>query len=109
MDVQSLPSRLEGASARIPGSMDELDGPVSGTVVLPLRLVWSGPPDFDVADRRERLTLYCTLLDCGRRDDIVRYIHPEHLRDDWPRIRKSTSRQLVALWERHLPELAAAA
>ena len=109
MDVRSLPSRFEGASARLPTALADLRGPDSGTVVLPIRLVWSGPPDFDVSDSRERLTLYCTLLDCGQRADTTRYMHPDLLRADWPRIRRSTSRQLVELWEKQIPELAAAA
>ena len=108
MDVRSLPSRLEGATKRIPRRLADLRGPRTGTVVLPTRLAWSGPPDFDVSDSRERLTLYCTLLDCGQRDDIEQYVHPGLLRDDWPRIRRLTSRQLTAVWEQHLPELAAA-
>lgn len=71
-----------------------------------MRLAWSGPGEFDVSDPGQRLTLYCPLLDCGQRDDIVRYVNAELLRRDWPRIRKLTSRGLITLWERRLPDLA---
>jgi hypothetical protein len=102
-----LPSRLIGASARIPESLSELQGPDSGTVSLPLRLAWSGPDTFDVSDPGARLTLYRTLLDCGQRYDIIEYVNAELLCRDWPRIRRLTSRRLIAIWERRLPDLAA--
>ncbi|MEU5726533.1 hypothetical protein [Micromonospora sp. NPDC047738] len=72
-----------------------------------MQLAWSGPADYDVGDPHERLTLYCLLLDCGQRDDIVRYVNPTLLRRDWPRIKRLTARRLTALWERRLPELCA--
>jgi len=101
-----LPSRLMGVTARIPESLDQLEGPDHGLVSLPIRLAWSGPTEFDVADPGARLTLYCTLLDCGQRRDIIEYVNAELLRLDWPRIRRLTSRRLIAVWERRLPGLA---
>ncbi|MCI4064337.1 hypothetical protein MRQ36_17725 [Micromonospora sp. R77] len=102
-----LPSRLAGAAERIPESLASLAGPDEGRVTLPLRLAWSGLTEFDVADPRQRLTLYRTLIDCGQRYDITRYVNADLLRQDWPRIRRLTARRLVAVWERRLPELAA--
>ncbi|MEV4712442.1 hypothetical protein [Micromonospora sp. NPDC049374] len=103
--TETLPSRLAGAADRIPTSLEQLTGPDCGHVVLPLRLAWSGLSEFEISDPRQRLTLYRTLLDCGQRDDIVRYVNATLLRHDWPRIRRLTSRRLVAIWERQLPEL----
>ncbi|MFF5176001.1 hypothetical protein ACFY3U_25715 [Micromonospora sp. NPDC000089] len=100
-----LPSRLIGVADRIPESLSALRGPDRGRVSLPLRLAWSGPTDFDIDDPRERLTLYCLLLDCGQHDDIVRFVDGGLLRRDWPRIRRLTARRLISLWERRLPEL----
>ncbi|WP_320065942.1 hypothetical protein [Micromonospora sp. RTGN7] len=102
-----LPSRLVGAADRIPATLGLLTGPDRGRVSLPVRLAWSGPTDFDVSDPRERLTLYCLLLDCGQREDLLRYVNAGLLRRDWPRIRRLTARRLIALWERCLPDLAA--
>lgn len=102
-----LPSRLLGVADRIPASLDRLHGPDHGQVTLPVRLAWSGPTEFDVADPQERLTLYCLLLDCGQREDIVRYVNPHLLRRDWPRIKRLTARRLTTLWERRLPDLCA--
>ncbi|MER7458280.1 hypothetical protein [Micromonospora sp. NPDC126480] len=105
MSPTALPSRLIGAADRIPASLDLLAGPDHGRVALPVRLAWSGLTEFDVTDPRQRLTLYRTLLDCGQREDIIRYVNPSLLRADWPRIRRLTSRRLIALWERKLPGL----
>ncbi|WP_346536462.1 hypothetical protein [Micromonospora sp. DPT] len=101
-----LPSRMNGVADRIPESLGLLAGPDQGRVTLPLRLCWSGLSEFDVADPRQRLTLYRTLMDCGQREDIIRYVNATLLRRDWPRIRRLTARRLIALWERRLPELA---
>ncbi|MEU4368036.1 hypothetical protein [Micromonospora chersina] len=105
--TEALPSRLLGVVDRIPPSLGLLAGPDQGRVSLPVRLAWSGPSEFDVTDPRERLTLYCLLLDCGQRDDFIRYVNPTLLRRDWPRICRLTTRRLTRLWERKLPELAA--
>ncbi|MGW9192860.1 hypothetical protein [Micromonospora chersina] len=105
--TDALPSRLLGVVDRIPASLGLLAGPDQGRVSLPVRLAWSGPTEFDVTDSRQRLTLYRTLMDCGQRDDIVRYVNATLLRHDWPRIRRLTARRVIALWERRLPELAA--
>jgi hypothetical protein len=101
-----LPSRLIGVEKRIPKSLTLLEGPATGTVILPNRLAWSGPKDFDVDNPAQRLTLYRTLLDCGQLPDMIAYVNADHFREDWPRIRRLTSRRLITLWESILPELA---
>jgi len=57
---------------------------------------------------RQRLTLYSILLDCGQHDDIATYVNRVRLSADWPNMRRLTSRELIGIWERQLPELAAA-
>jgi hypothetical protein len=99
---------LDGAASRIPSSLNLLTGPDHGLVALPVRLAWSGLHEYDVGNPLERLTLYRTLLDCGQLMDIIRYVNAELLQRDWPRIRRLTSRRLIAIWERRLPDLAAA-
>ncbi|MFC0004525.1 hypothetical protein [Micromonospora siamensis] len=102
-----LPSRLIGVADRIPESLSALRGPTEGRVSLPLRLAWTGLSEYDVSDPRQRLTLYRTLIDCGQRGDIMRYVNAQLLHADWPRIRRLTARRVIAIWERRLPELAA--
>ena len=107
--MTALPSRLIGLADRIPESLDALAGPASGRVTLPVRLAWSGPQDFDVADPGQRLTLYTTLLDCGQREDIERYVNAALFVHDWPRIRRLTGHRIVAVWESKLRGLVQAA
>ncbi len=101
-----LPSRREGVVRRLPESLGQLAGPESGQVALPVRLAWSGRREFDVANPKQRLTLYRLLLDCGQRSDFIEFMNAWLLREDWPRIRRLTARRLIALWERRLPDLA---
>ncbi|MFI5835962.1 hypothetical protein ACIA5A_20045 [Micromonospora sp. NPDC051300] len=105
--TEALPSRLLGVADRIPASLDELGGPDRGRVRLPIRLAWSGLTTFDVEDSGQRLTLYRTLMDCGQREDIARYVNPVLLREDWARIRRLTARRVIAVWESRLPGLTA--
>jgi hypothetical protein len=92
---------------RIP-EWDEFAGPATGVVTLPNRLYRSGDARFDVGDRRERLTLYTTLLGEGRRKDIARWVNPQHLVADWSSVRRLTARDLISVWESCLPALATA-
>ena len=105
--ADALPSRYAGVEDRIP-AWEAFRGPESGVVQLPHRLAWSGPTSYDVSDMRQRLTLYSVLLDCGQRDDVARYVSRALLSADWPNLRRLTSRELIGIWERQLPQLAAA-
>jgi len=102
-----MPSRYTGVEDRIP-TWQAFHGPDRGVVQLPHRLAWSGPTAYDVGDMRQRLTLYSILLDCGQRDDIAAYVNRVLLNADWPNTHRLTSREPIGIWERQLPELAAA-
>lgn len=84
----------------LPRDLDELRGPTTGTIRLPLRLYWSGPDpqnvewDLGVAQRRARL--YEVLLREGGLDDQRELINgielvrlwdvmyvPQHIRIAW--------------------------
>jgi hypothetical protein len=107
VSIDALPSRYANARDRIP-SWDAFQGPDHGVVHLPHRLAWSGLTFFDVEDMRQRLTLYSILLDCGQSDDAATFINRNLLSADWPNLRRLTSRELIGIWERQLPALAAA-
>lgn len=81
-----LPRRLSTA-ARIPERLADLHGPADGTVVLPVHLTWHDLREFDVSDGPERLLLYTIVLSKGARNDVARFLHPDLLREDWPRLR----------------------
>ncbi|MEU7906848.1 hypothetical protein [Actinoplanes sp. NPDC049118] len=107
MTSEVLPSRFSTAAERIP-HWDELCGPTAGVVVLPNRLCWSGPDDFDVTDPAERLTLYTLLMSCGQRADVAAYVNGALLRRDWQKVKRLTTRELTDVWEQRLPQLAQA-
>jgi hypothetical protein len=107
VSVESLPSRFATAAGRIP-SWDEFHGPNQGAVDLPNRLCWSGSPRFSIDDPLDRLALYTALFDAGQREDIARYVNRDLLAQDWPQVRRLTSRELIGIWEQRLPALAAA-
>jgi hypothetical protein len=77
----------------VPGSLDELCGPLEGVASLPARLFWSGPSPrsvrWDLSDRLRRRDLYEIMLVKGTLDDVCALVNgPE----------------LVALWdEMYLP------
>jgi hypothetical protein len=86
-----LPLRRRAAAARIPERLDELRGPSLGVVVLPVHLTWHGLREFDISDPAGRLLLYTIVLSKGKRKDVARFLHPDLLREDWPRLRTQIS------------------
>ena len=109
MNAADLPDRYEGVEARIPQGWEDLQGPAEGVVHLPNRLAWSGLTDFDITDPGDRFLLYGIMLDCGQRDDVTRWVHPDLLRQDWPRLRRAFTSQITGRWEQRLPGLTSAA
>ena len=97
-----LEARYKG---RLPGSLDDLAGPATGTVQLPLHVAWSGLTSFDLARARPCMTLYRIVLAEGQRDDILRYLNRDLLLGQWPVLRKLVSRHICRVWEAAFPEL----
>jgi hypothetical protein len=92
MDAEHVPVRVAPYQAR-PGrrvlvalDLADLQGPVTGTVALPLRLFWSCPGHtFDLGDRDMRLWLYQTVLrEAGRLEDLTTYLDGDTLIALWP-------------------------
>jgi len=88
-------------------SLDELEGPVHGPLVLPRELAWSGRRSFDLDDDYDRSAVYKIILEEGLEEHFRRYLNARLLVAHWRRIRPA--RQVAALWERRFPELATAA
>lgn len=95
-----LPGRRAG---RLPGSVEDLRGPVKGVVMVPMHLSWPGLRECDVTDDQTRRSMYGLLLSQGTRNDIVRFVNAALLAADWPqiadaldpRLRRSCERQLA--------------
>lgn len=99
------PSRWGYGAERLPAALDELDGPQSGRVELPLHLAWSGLRVFDIGDMKLLLGLYRIVLNNGSRDDFVRYLNAGLLVRHWPILRKMLGRGVRGPWEDAFPEL----
>jgi hypothetical protein len=96
-----LPGRY-GLAGRLPGRLDELRGPAKGVIVLPRHLSWPGMREFDVTDDATRRSMYGIVLTQGQRNDILRFLNPRLLREDWPLIRSSLDPKLRRWCERRL-------
>ncbi len=74
----------------LPRSLDELRGPTSGVVRLPLRMYWSGPHpqsvEWDLADPSRRARLYEIVLREGELDDVRRLVDGGELVRLWDRL-----------------------
>ncbi|MDH6450565.1 hypothetical protein RKD27_005598 [Streptomyces sp. SAI-126] len=86
-------------------TLDDLAGPQSGSVELPLHLVWSGLRVFDLGDVKLLLGMYRIVLDNGSTDDFVRYLDHGHLVRHWPILRRMLGRGVRETWEGVFPEL----
>jgi len=87
-----------------PVSLDELQGPASGTVTLPLRLRWvPGARSYDVGEAGGARVVYQAVLAEGTVDDQRRYLNRDRLIDLWPVL--NLDQRVVGLWEGRFREL----
>ncbi|MGW7003662.1 hypothetical protein ACWGCW_12735 [Streptomyces sp. NPDC054933] len=94
-------------AGRLPASLDDLAGPSHGQVELPLHVAWSGLRTYDLDQRRQRMSLYRTVLAEGQHDDLVALLSRDLLLAQWPVLRTLISRHIRRVWEEAFPALAA--
>jgi hypothetical protein len=97
----------EQYARRLPASLEELTGPATGTVDLPLHVVWSGRRSYELSRSRSLMSLYRTVLAEGQRQDLIAFLNRDLLVAQWPILRTLISRPLRDAWENHFPELPA--
>ena len=72
----------------LPASLDELEGPLSGEVGLPLHIFWSGDDPssarWDLADLDARRSLYEIVLQQGGLDEVRAFVNGPELVRLWP-------------------------
>ncbi|MCW7947408.1 hypothetical protein AAW14_37140 [Streptomyces hygroscopicus] len=109
--ASSAPSAFEllreQYALRLPTSLEELAGPATGTVDLPLHVVWSGRRSYGLSQPRSRMSLYRTVLAEGQRQDVIAFLNRDLLIAQWPVLRTLISRPLRDAWENRFPELPA--
>jgi hypothetical protein len=88
----------------VPGSLDELNGPLAGVIGLPARIFWSGPNPravrWNLADPARRRDLYEIVLVEGSTDDVRELVNGAELVRLWdqmyvPRWVRSAWRPLI--------------
>ncbi|WP_406729112.1 hypothetical protein WJ438_37420 [Streptomyces sp. GD-15H] len=107
--TSSAPSAYERLreqyALRLPTSLEDLAGPATGMVHLPLHVVWSGRRSYGLGRPRSRMSLYRTVLAEGQRQDLIAFLNRDLLIAQWPILRTLISRPLRDAWESHFPEL----
>ncbi|MFD9467453.1 hypothetical protein [Streptomyces sp. NPDC060027] len=94
---------------RLPDSLDELRGPAEGVAEPPATVVWSGLRVFDLANERQRMSLYRTVLAEGMRKDLSALLNRDILLRSWPTLRTLVSTTIRSVWEDRFSELRALA
>ncbi len=109
MAVRTQYQARPGRRVIVVTDLASLRGPSRGTVVLPLRLYWSGPsPDFDLQAPHLRRWLYeIVLREASRPEDLTGYLDRDTLIALWPEL--YLPRGVRQAWEERHPQLRAAA
>jgi hypothetical protein len=98
----------DGRPYTVPESLEELIGPTTGVVELPLRLDWSEQGRYDLSDPRQRNLMYEVVIrESMRVEDLRAFIHGPTLARVWRRL--WLPRKVRSLWESRFPNLPRAA
>jgi hypothetical protein len=98
----------DGRPYTVPESLEELTGPTSGVVELPLRLDWSEQGRYDLSDPRQRNLMYEVVIrESMRVEDLRTYLDGRTLRRVWRQL--WLPRKVRGLWESRFTDLASAA
>jgi hypothetical protein len=90
----------------VPESLDQLTGPRTGIVELPVPIDWSPRPTYDLADPDDRVSMYTRVIsDASTLADLSRFLNKDLLIEVWPQLR--LPRYCVRRWHSRFPELAA--
>lgn len=92
----------------LPEALEELTGPATGVILLPLHIDWSERIALHMDDPAERRLMYQRVIrEAARADDLRRYLNAAILRDIWHTLYLPP--QVRHLWEDRFPDLALAA
>jgi hypothetical protein len=92
----------------VPDSLDDLKGPGSGVVELPITLFWSRPDrKFNLDDRYQAIDMYLAVLDRGNVDELAAYLNGKLLVELWPDLHLTRAKRLP--WQARFAELRPAA
>jgi hypothetical protein len=91
-----------------PGSLSDLAGPVSGSVVLPAHMGWTGRRRYNLDDEADLAVFYeRVLVEAMAVDDLAALVDAQLLRSVWRRL--FLPAPVRRLWEDAFVDLASAA
>ena len=91
-----------------PARLDDLTGPTSGTVELPVTIDWGPGRSYDVGQDADRRVVYERVLrEAASTGELCRYVNGQALLDVWGRL--WLPRRVRSSWEECFPELVRAA
>jgi len=92
----------------VPESLEELTGPTSGVVDLPLRLDWSEQGRYDLDDPKQLCLMYERVIrEAMHTQDLRTFLHGATLTQVWSRL--YLPRNIRDLWESRFRSLRSAA
>ncbi len=83
--------------------LDDLRGPTTGIVRLPIHLDWSGSPDHDLDAESGLRSMYSQVLSEAMNPEDLELLDAATLKRLWPGL--PLPRRVVRLWEERFPEL----
>lgn len=87
-----------------PSSLDDLRGPLTGRVTLPLHLEWSGRRDYDLTDTEDLVWMYSRVIrEASNVEDLTTHLDGPTLVRLWPELRLP-ARHVLA-WQHAFPQL----
>ena len=99
------------AAARVyalPESLDELVGPISGTVTLPRHIDWGPPYAYDLADEADLLLMYERVIrEAQSPADLQSHLNAGLLRRHWSDLFLPAPARVA--WQARFPEFSPAA
>lgn len=90
----------------VPDQLEQLQGPLSGPVELPLNVYWGPPHTFDLSNESDLVEAYQATLREGRVVDQVELLNRDLLVALWPELLLPV--RVRSLWESRFPELSPA-
>lgn len=88
----------------VPDSLDELAGPITGKIVLPLRIRWvPGEREYDISNEAHAQIVYQAVLAEGTVQDQRQFVNRNRLIELWPSL--NLDQRVVRLWEGRFPQL----
>jgi hypothetical protein len=91
----------------VPDSLDDLTGPTTGTIELPVSIDWGPDRTYDLGDPDARLWLYTrTIREASSTDQLAQFLNRDLLIELWPKMR--LPRRCVEMWHAKFPVLAEA-